>query len=130
MSVIDASCHPACQGILKLVDICAAKQVELKELPPSKEEQEFMCMHGQEFVLPSNSLIPRLFPPPVFNCLQYANMEGEGLEIWSRVVTSGRQRVDTRGVVPFLVLSVLGLEARALARQSQYRLSFTMPGTL
>ena len=62
---------------LYLVDIRAAKQVELKELPPSEEKQEFMCMHGQEFVLPSNSLVPRLFPPPVFNRLQYANMEGK-----------------------------------------------------
>jgi len=25
------------------------------------------------------SLVPRLFPPPVFDHLQYANMEGEGL---------------------------------------------------
>ena len=27
----------------------------------------------------SPSLIPRPFPPPVFDCLQYANTEGEGL---------------------------------------------------
>ena len=25
------------------------------------------------------SLVPRLFPPPIFDCLQYANTEGEGL---------------------------------------------------
>jgi len=25
------------------------------------------------------SLIPRQFQPPVFDCLQYANMEGKGL---------------------------------------------------
>jgi len=25
------------------------------------------------------SLVPRPFPPPVFHCLQCANMEGEGL---------------------------------------------------
>jgi len=43
------------------------------------------------------SVIPRLFPPPVFDYLQYANIEGEGREIWSHVVTSGRQRVDTQG---------------------------------
>jgi len=41
------------------------------------------------------SLIPRPFPPPIL-----ANMEGEVWEIWSRVVTSGRQMVDTRGEVP------------------------------
>jgi len=27
----------------------------------------------------TNSLVPRLFPPPVFDRLQYANMEREGL---------------------------------------------------
>jgi len=46
------------------------------------------------------SLVPRLFPPPVFDHLQYANMEGKAWEIWSRAVMSGRQMVDTRGVVP------------------------------
>jgi len=43
------------------------------------------------------SLFPRPFPPPVFDHLQYANMERE---IWSCVVMSDRQRVDTWGVVP------------------------------
>jgi len=46
------------------------------------------------------SLVPRAFPPPVFDCLQYANMEGEGLGDWSCAVMSVRQKVDTRGVVP------------------------------
>jgi len=27
----------------------------------------------------SDSLVPQPFPPPVFDHLQYANMEGEGL---------------------------------------------------
>ena len=44
--------------------------------------------------------IPRPFPPPVFDRLQYANTEGEGWEIWSHAVTSGRQMVDTQGAVP------------------------------
>ena len=36
-----------------------------------------------------------------------------------------------RGILkPFLVLSVQGLEARALARQCQYHLSFIAPGTV
>ena len=46
------------------------------------------------------SLVPRLFPPPVFDHLRYANTEMEGLGDWSRVDTSGRQKVDTWGVVP------------------------------
>ena len=46
------------------------------------------------------SLVPRLFPPPVIDRLQYANMDGEGLGDSSRAVTSGRQKVDTRGAVP------------------------------
>ena len=50
------------------------------------------------------------------------------------VVMSGRQRVDTWGwqrvSEPFLVLSVQGLEARALSRQSQYHPSFIVPGTI
>ena len=66
------------------------------------------------------SLIPRPFPPPVFDRLQYANMEGEGREIWSCAVISGRWSVDTQGAVPNKALSVpsvQGLEARALAGQ-------------
>jgi len=47
--------------------------------------------------LRSISLFLRPFPPPVFDHLQYANMERE---IWSCVVMSDRQRVDTWGVVP------------------------------
>jgi len=45
------------------------------------------------------SLIPRSFPPPVFDCLQYANMEGEGLGdlfMYGEV----RQKVDIWGAVP------------------------------
>ena len=48
------------------------------------------------------SVIPRLFPPPILDCLQYwyANMGGKAWEIWSHVVMSGRQRVDTWGAGP------------------------------
>ena len=46
----------------------------------------------------ASSLIPRPLPPPVFDHLQYANMEGEGL---GDLVNTGtiirRQRVDTWG---------------------------------
>jgi len=46
------------------------------------------------------SLIPRLFPPPVFDRLRYANTKGKAWEICSRAVTSGRQKVDIWGAVP------------------------------
>jgi len=56
---------------------------------------------------------------------------GRPWEIWSRVDTSGRQRVDTHGVVPnkescspFMYYQFQGLEARALARQHQYHSLF------
>jgi len=51
-------------------------------------------------MLGTNNLVPRLFPSPVFDCLQYANTGGKAWEIWSRAVMSGRQKVDTRGAVP------------------------------
>jgi len=39
-----------------------------------------------------------LFPPPVFDCLQYVIMEGKA---WGDLVTcAGRQRVDTWEAVP------------------------------
>ena len=40
---------------------------------------------------PNPSLIPRLFLPPVLDCLQYAKMEGEGLRERVTCVTSGRR---------------------------------------
>ena len=39
----------------------------------------------------SRSLVPRPFPPPVFDRLQYAKMEGEGLGERATCVTSGRR---------------------------------------
>ena len=38
-----------------------------------------------------HSLVPRSFPPPVFDCLQYAKMEGEGLGERVTCMTSGRR---------------------------------------
>ena len=46
------------------------------------------------------SLVPRPFPPPVFHRFQYEIRWGKAWEIWSRAMTSGRQMVDTREVVP------------------------------
>ena len=46
---------------------------------------------GFFFPKPSNlSLVPRPFPPPVFDRLQYAKTEGEGLGERVTCVTSGR----------------------------------------
>jgi len=91
-----------------------------------------MDVHLVSFVY---SLIPRPFPPPVFDRLQYANTEKEGL---GDFVTCGYVRQTERrhmgggarqGISKtFLLLSVRGLEARALARQCQYHLSFIAPG--
>ena len=39
------------------------------------------------------SLVPRPFPPPVFDHLQYAYMEGKAWEVLSCTITSGSQRV-------------------------------------
>ena len=39
-----------------------------------------------QFPHPNTSLISGSFPPPVFDGLQLANTEGEGLEIWSCAV--------------------------------------------
>ena len=51
-------------------------------------------------------IVPRPFPPPVFDHLQNANMEGKTCQIWSCVVTSGRQKVqvvpDEESRSPFL----------------------------
>ena len=44
-----------------------------------------------------SSLIPRLFPPPVFHHFQYVKMEGEGLGKRLMCVTSVDVRVDVRG---------------------------------
>ena len=45
------------------------------------------------------SLVPRPFPPPVFDCLQNAKMEGEGLGE-SRAGHQVDVRVNVRGAVP------------------------------
>ena len=41
------------------------------------------------------SPILRSFPPPVFDRLQYANMEGKSWEIWSRAMMVGRHTGDS-----------------------------------
>ena len=46
-----------------------------------------------------NSFVPRPFPPPVFDRLQYAKMEGEELGDLIMCMMSGRQSVDRWGAV-------------------------------
>ena len=47
-----------------------------------------------------SSLVPRPFPPPVFDHLQYAKMEGEGLRERVTYMTSGRHEGRREGMVP------------------------------
>ena len=64
--------------------------------------------HFQDFgvwIITHCSLVPRPFPPPVFDRLQYANTKGEGLGDLVTCGTSGRQMVDTRGAVPDNIIS-------------------------
>ena len=62
----------------------------------------------------TSSLVPRPLPPPVFDHLQYANMEWEGLGDLVNVNTGGF-RVDTRGgqcptvIISFSCQQVLGI---------------------
>ena len=46
------------------------------------------------------SLVPRPFPPPVFDRILYAKTEGEGLGERVTCVTSGRREGRHRGAVP------------------------------
>jgi len=43
-------------------------------------------MHEPKECILGYSLVLKPFPPPVFDCLQYANMEGEGLGDLARFV--------------------------------------------
>ena len=43
------------------------------------------------------SLVPRPFPPPVFDCILYAKTEGEGLGERVTCVTSGRREGRREG---------------------------------
>ena len=73
---------------------------------------------------PGISLVPRPLPPPVFDCLQFADMEGEGLENFSRMQTEGSPHggavPNKESWSPFLIWSVWGLECRAFTGQHQY----------
>jgi len=75
----------------------------------------------------SGSLIPRPFPPPVFDCLQYASTEGKGL---GDLVTSGRQWVDTREAVPNKTLSfAISLRAEGQKVSKATSISFIIHST-
>ena len=79
------------------------------------------------------SLIPRLFPPPVFDHLQYASTEGEGL---GDLVTCDDIREierETQGVVPMKNLEALSCIAslraggESIYKVHQYCSLFMMP---
>ena len=68
-----------------------------------------------------HSLIPRTFPPPVFDHFQYEIRQGKAWEIWSHAVPSSRHMVDIWRAVPSEesrrpALSVQMLDVRAFAR--------------
>ena len=52
-----------------------------------------------------NSFVPRPFPPPVFDRLQYAKMEGEELGDLVMCMMSGGQRVDRWGAQCAIVVT-------------------------
>ena len=89
-----------------LCDICPVRRICAGRRAPVSVGRAWLCallpVHGYVTFLPGQnyalstkehfnppflvlkvrhpaSLIPRPFPPPVFDCLQYANTEGEGL---------------------------------------------------
>ena len=61
-------------------------------MPGSSAHHHLGCQLASDLAsFPGLQCLP---PPPLFIRLQYANMEGEGLGIWSFVM-SGSQMVDT-----------------------------------
>ena len=78
----------------------------------SQENSQHGTAHHSNFLsivqsIVQCSLIPRLFQPPVFDHLQYAKTEGEGLGEGVMCTTSGSVRIDMRGAVPTKNLEVL-----------------------
>ena len=76
--------------------LATPREREMKILGPAGNMHRYnggmiASMDLDSVFLLQRSFIPRPFPPPVFDCLQYANTEGEAQEIWSLAVTSGRQ---------------------------------------
>ena len=54
-------------------------------------------METEHEIRKKSSLVPRLFPPPVFDRVLYAKTEGEGLGERVTCVTSGRREGRHRG---------------------------------
>ena len=60
----------------------------------------FSSLHKNFWIHPRLASFLGLCHLQLCDQVQYANTEGEGLEILSHVVMSGRQSIDTQGVVP------------------------------
>ena len=82
------------------------------------------------------SLVPWPFPPPAFHRFQYGIRRGKAWEIWSRVMSSSRHKVDTRGAVPneesqrpVLYCPSNGWISERLQGRRSIRSLFTTPGT-
>ena len=78
----------------------------IRNIPASINKPLYMECKGPACSVHANvclcdwvTLIHLPSPHPVFDHLQYANMEGEGLEDLVACVMSGRQWADTRGTV-------------------------------
>ena len=56
-----------------------------------------VACHALCSMLVYDSLVPRLFPPPVFDCLQFAKTVREGLGERVTCMTSGRHKDRREG---------------------------------
>ena len=93
-------------GLLRLAQISTPATGSSSILPSLSITLSHVHVHTHTHIHPhahtACSLVPRPFPPPVFERLQYAKTEGKGLGERVMYVISGRVdvRVDTRGAVP------------------------------
>ena len=73
-------------------------------------------------------LIPRPLPPPVTSILEFLQ-RGKAWRIWSHIMTSGRQTVDTQEAVDLRALScnITGLEAKSICEAASIQF---MPGII
>ena len=110
--------------------LCTLWMTTWRVAPLSCELLQAHVQSPSDWTIPTGSLIPRSFPPPVFD----SKYRGEGL---GDLITLDRQMVDTQGasvqrsmLKPFLVVSVQGLKARAFTRQQQWRMGQHEMGTI
>ena len=83
-------------------------------------------------VIECASLIPRPFPPPVFDHFQYEIRRGKAWEIWSRAVPSGctlRAVPDEEYQCPVLYIPSKCWKSECSQGSELYQSLFTMPLT-